>query len=152
MQDCNHLLKIFYPCIKWSPRICINICAIVINQTAFPFPHTMMLIHWLRGIRAVVLNHVRIPFEYSLGRWAAIMLNTCSCVPLQKQTTTIILISALFRPLQQSSRLSSEDTWVSLIHHRDYLKHIVTIVPCFDLANDNNANILLSNATWLEYH
>lgn len=67
-------------------------------------------------------------FEWRPGRWAAIMLNTCSCVPLQKQTTTIILITALFRPLQQSSRPSSEDTWVSLTHHRDYLKNIVAIV------------------------
>lgn len=68
--------------------------------------------------------------EYSPGRWAAITLNTCSCVPLQKQTTTIILISALFRPLQQSSRLSSEDTWESLLHHRDHSKHIVDIALC----------------------
>lgn len=98
-------------------------------RAAFPRLALLMLMHWLQGVYAVVLNHVGVPLERIFGRWAAIMLNTCSCVPLQKQTTTIILISALFRPLQQSSRLSSEGTWVSLIHHREYLNHIVPIMP-----------------------
>lgn len=98
-------------------------------RLAFP-SLLLMLTHWLRGICAVVLNHVSTPLECILGRWAAIMLNTCSCEPLQKQMTTIILISALFGPLQQSGRLSSEGTWVSLVHHREYLKHIVPIVWC----------------------
>lgn len=50
------------------------------------------------------------------------------CASSKKQTTTIILISALFGPLQQSSRLSSEGTWASLIHHREYLNRTAAIV------------------------
>lgn len=98
-------------------------------RSAFLSLILLTLIHWLQGICVVILNHVSAPLEHILGRWA-IMLNTCSYVPLQKQTTAIILISALSRPLQQSSRLSSKDTWMSLVHHREYLKHIVRIIWC----------------------
>lgn len=110
-------------------KIHINISPIRTNQTGFSFTSHCPI--WNGDfICAVVLNRVSIPFEYSSDRWAAIILNTCSCVPLQKQTTTIILISALLRPLQQSSRPSSEDTRVSPVYRRDYLKHIVSIVWC----------------------
>lgn len=103
---------------------------------------------WLQASCAVASRPCEDTFEWRPGRWAAIMLNTCSCVPLQKQTTTIILITALLRPLQQSSRLSSQDTWVSLTHHRDALKNIVAIVWFlhFDLANDSNINMRFSKA------
>lgn len=102
-------------------------------RPAFPLLTLLRLSRWLQGICAVVLNGVSIPFECRLGRGAAIMLNTCSRVPLQKRTTTIILISALFGALQQSSGLSSEDTWASLIHHKDDPAHIVAIAWCSPL-------------------
>lgn len=111
-------------------RTRISISAIGINQTGFSFTHTIEADALITGHLCCCPKPCQYTFEYSPARWAAIMLNTCSCVPLQKQTATIILISALFRPLQQSSRPSSEDTWVSLIHHRVYLKHIVAIVWC----------------------
>lgn len=118
----DEVLKLALTYLPFLPLLSIRL--------AFPSLILLTLTHWLQGICSVVLNHVSTPLECILGRWAAIMLNTCSCVPLQKQMTTIILISALFGPLQQSGRLSSEGTWVSLVHHRVYLKHIVPIVWC----------------------
>lgn len=98
----DEVLKFAFTYLPFLPLLSIRL--------AFPSHVLLMLTHWLQGICAVVLDHVSTPLECILGRWTAIMLNTCSCVPLQKQMTTIILISALFGPLQQSGRLSSEGT------------------------------------------
>lgn len=143
-------------CGKWSLKICMSTFSlIVINQAGISCTRWLagwLLTprHWLQGVYAVVLNHRRRTFGASLLADERQSWRTHALVCLfKKQTTTIILISALFRPLQQSSRLSSEGTWVSLIHHREYLNHIAPIVrrsPGFDSPGDDNANILLSKS------
>lgn len=119
-------------CSKWSLKICMSsFSLIVINQAGVSCTHSLagwLLTprHWLQAVYAVVLNHRRAPSFLADERQSR-QTHALVCL-LKKQTTTIILISALFRPLQQSSRLSSEGTWVRLIHHREYLNHIAAIV------------------------
>lgn len=106
--------------------------------------------HWLQAVYTVVLNHRRAPSFLADERQSR-QTHALVCL-FKKQTTTIILISALFRPLQQSSLLSSEGTWVSLIHHREYLNHIAAIV-CHSLLLIRPATTKLTScfqkAAWL---
>lgn len=122
---------------------------------AFPALTSRLAGCWLRGID---YRPLRCCPEPPSGTFGASFLaderqsrQTHALVCLfKKQTTTIILISALFGPLQQSSRHSSEGTWASLIHHREYLNHIAAIVrrsPAFDSPGDNNADVLLSKSS-----
>lgn len=133
----------------WAPFL-----SVLSFRPAFPALAGWLLTwrHWLQAVYTVVLSHRRAPLE--LRSWqmssnhAKHMLLCGSSKRLQ--TTTIILISALFRPLQQSSRLSSEGTWVSLIHHREYLDHIVAIVRCspaFDSPGDKNGKLVPSKSS-----
>lgn len=85
--------------------------------------------HWLQGLYAVVQmsgNH---------GEHTPALV----CL-LKKQKTTIILISALFRPLQQSGRLSSQGTWASLIHHREDLNHTAPKHLAFEQPLDSESH------------
>lgn len=124
-RDCSNLLTFYSKYLRTDDVLALT--SQTANQSAYIFLHLCTL-KLITGRSCCSPKPCQNSSEQRPGRWAVIRLNTYSCVPLQKQTTTIILISALFKPLQQSSRPSSEDTWASLFHHRDYSKHIVPIV------------------------
>lgn len=125
-QECDHLSKYFSLTNQCGQSLSLHICiaAIRINQVGVSFTHVIECWITVEDICAVVLNHD----VTQLGTSSQMNSNHAEHMPLQEQMTTITLIIALFRPLPQSSKHFSEDTWVSLTHCQDYSTHIVAIL------------------------
>lgn len=125
---------------RWSLRICINISTIGINQPVIP----LKLIRWLQGICAVVLNCVSTALtDEQQSCWTHALV--CLFKSRQLQSYWLVLCSdhsnnqaAPHQKTLERASLTTETIWNTL--------WLLYAVLRFDLANDNNADILLSKA------
>lgn len=70
---------------RWRLKIHINISPIRTNQSGFSFTHTVQPETVITGPLCCCPKPCQDTFEYSSDRWAAIILNARSCVPLQNR-------------------------------------------------------------------